>query len=148
MRIALDVHGCIDKDPKFFRDLAQAVIHADGEIHILTGKHIANGIMEELDAAGFAAGIHYTHLFSVSDYHKERGTQMWGTLENPWMDDVIWSNTKADYCRYYKIDLCIDDTARYIPYFTTGVALYRKGNEAKTYPVASKFLDDHERQPE
>lgn len=129
MKIALDIHGVLSSDPKFFRDLAQAIIHAEGEVHILTGKHIANGIMEELEKAGFQPGIHYTKLFSISDYHKEIGTLMWGTTESPWMDDAIWSRTKADYCVRNNIDLCLDDTARYIPYFTTPVALYHGKKE-------------------
>lgn len=129
MKIALDIHGVISKDPKFFRDLAQAVIHAEGEVHILTGKHVANGIMEELEHAGFQPGIHYTKLFSISDHHKKLGTPMHGTIENPWMDDIVWSSTKALYCAEHKIDLCIDDTERYMQYFVTPVALYRGKRE-------------------
>lgn len=145
MKLALDIHGVIDKDPAFFRDLAQAILHAEGQVHILTGKHYSNGIAEELEKAGFHAGIHYTHLFSVSDYHKEIGTPMWGTPENPWMDDAVWSKTKADYCVLHQIDLCLDDTPRYLPYFTTPVALYQAQKDTEVlHPIASKFLGDGE----
>lgn len=143
MKIALDVHGVISKDPQFFRSLAQAVIHAEGQVHILTGKHLANGILEELEKYDFHAGVHYTHLFSISDYHQEIGTPMWGDVKNPFMDDAVWSKTKAEYCQRNQIDLCLDDTERYLPYFTTGVALYQK-KELATYPIASKFTDESE----
>jgi len=143
-KIAVDIHGVLSKDPDFFRDLLQTLRNANWEVHILTGKHIENGIIAELDKLEIKKYDHYTHLFSISDHHKKIGTKMWGTVENPFMDDEVWSRTKADYCREHEIDLCIDDTARYVPFFTTGVALYSKGQEAKTYPIASKFLDNDE----
>jgi hypothetical protein len=125
-KIAVDIHGVIDQDPDFFRDFLQTLRNANWEVHILTGKHIKNGIMQELKRLGIARYDHYTHLFSISDYHKKKGTKMWGDEKNPWMDDTVWSATKAEYCVKNDIDLCIDDTDRYLPYFITGVARYYK----------------------
>lgn len=125
-KIAIDIHGVLDKDPDFFRDLLQTLRNANWEVHILTGKHIKNGIIDDLKRLGIKKYDHYTHLFSISDYHKKIGTPMWGDAANPWMDDTVWSRTKADYCVREGIDFCLDDTDRYIPFFTTGVARYYK----------------------
>lgn len=125
-KIAIDIHGVIDRDPEFFQDLLSTLRDANWEVHILTGSHIANGIIEELDRLGIHKYEHYTKLFSISDYHVKIETPMWGTKENPWMDDAVWSRTKADYCVREGIDFCLDDTDRYIPFFTTGVARYHK----------------------
>ncbi|MEE9214672.1 MAG: hypothetical protein V3U54_07735 [Thermodesulfobacteriota bacterium] len=87
MKLALDIHGVIDKRPKFYAALCQALVTGGIEVHILTGTHLEHGIYKELKKYGFKEGVHYTHLFSIADYHKERGTKMWGDLQNPWMED-------------------------------------------------------------
>ncbi len=134
-KIAVDIHGVIDKDPSFFSDFLCTLRDANWEVHILTGKHIENGIIAELKRLEINKYEHYTHLFSISDYHKKKGTQMWGDEKNPWMDDTLWSKTKAEYCIEHGIDLCLDDTDRYLPFFTTPVARYYKsGNELLTKP--------------
>ena len=130
MKFAIDIHGVIDQRPKFFRRMCKSMVQGNVEVHILTGKHIENGIKEELLELGFLFDIHYTHLFSISDYHKEQGTIMWGDVKNPHMDDSDWDRTKADYCLREHIDFCIDDKEPYMEYFLTPVSLY-KGNTAK-----------------
>lgn len=117
MKFAIDIHGVIDTNPKFFRRMCKSLVRGGMEVHVLTGKHIANGIKEELAQLGFLTDIHYTHLFSISDFHKERGTPMWGDTKNPYMDDQVWNNTKALYCRVNHIDFCLDDKEEYMILF-------------------------------
>ena len=126
-KIALDIHGVIDTNAKFFSDLTHALRRWGFEVHVLTGSHIKEKkIKEQLEEMGIA----YTHLFSISDYHREIGTKMWGDEENPWMDQDEWNSTKATYCAMHKIDLCLDDRDGYFEHFTTPCArYYSKGIE-------------------
>ena len=125
MKFAIDIHGVIDENTKFFRHMCKSLMSGGIEVHILTGKHISNGVLDELSRLGFLKGTHYTTLFSMADFHKERGTKMWGDKKNPWMDDQVWNNTKALYCRVNNIDFCIDDKEAYMRDFLTPVALYK-----------------------
>lgn len=119
--IALDLHGVIDTNPKFFSDLTHALRRWGYEIHILTGSHIKEkGIENQLQEMNIA----YTHLFSISDYHREKGTNMWGDFQNPWMDQGTWSKTKAEYCKKHDIQLCLDDRDDYFEHFKTPCARY------------------------
>lgn len=116
--IALDLHGIINTLPEFFSLLTQALVKDNFEVHVLTGSHIkGQKIEEELQKYGIA----YTHLFSISDYHKEKGTEgMWYDEKgDPWVSDTDWDRTKADYCAKNNIAFCIDDTARYAKHFET-----------------------------
>lgn len=126
-KIAIDIHGVIDTMPEFWSEFTYTLFSAGYEIHVLTGSHIEEkGIKEELDRMN----IYYTHLFSISDYHREQGTDMWGDEENPWMDQEKWCRTKAEYCERNEINLCFDDRDDYFEHFTTPCArFYSKGVE-------------------
>lgn len=133
-KIAVDIHGVIDQFPKFFKDLMATLVQAGWEVHILTGKRwdIVN---PELIKLGVIPDVHWTHIFSISEHHLKIGTKMWGTKENPWMDDEIWSKTKAEYCQEHGIELCLDDTDRYLPHFTTPVARYYPNGKHTATPT-------------
>lgn len=124
-KIALDIHGVIDTNPEFFARLTEALWICGWEIHVMTGSHLEEkGIRTQLEAWG----IKYTHLFSISDYHRKKGTKMWGDPQNPWMDAETWNKTKADYCEQHNIPLCFDDRDAYRDYFNTPFArFYSRG---------------------
>jgi copper homeostasis protein CutC len=116
MKIALDIHGICDTSPEFFKELSRLFVEAGHELHILTGRRVSDGAMEEIEELG----IRHTHFFSIADYHAEVGTKMWEDKNgNPWLDDETWDRTKGDYCKRNEIDFCIDDTERYGDYFST-----------------------------
>lgn len=116
MKIALDIHGVCDANPKFFAELTKLFKEAEHEVHILTGRRISDGALKEVEELNLS----YTHFFSIADYHREKGTKMWEDENgNPWLDDKTWDRSKADYCKRNKIDFCIDDTERYGEYFET-----------------------------
>jgi len=95
------------------------------EIHIITGPPVKQ-VLKKLKKWN----IHYTHIFSVVDFHKKKKTKMWYTdPENAWMDKETWERTKADYCKRMKIDLHIDDSDKYGKYFTTPYAQFKKGGK-------------------
>lgn len=116
LKIGLDIHGVIDRQPELFSYITQNLKRDNHEIHILTGSHINDSIIDELKSYGVVWDV----LFSISDYHKEKGTKMWyDENKNPWINDKDWDVTKGIYCKENKIDLCLDDTERYGKYFET-----------------------------
>ena len=120
-KLAIDIHGVCNKAPEFFALISRLLIENNNEIHVLTGRRISDGAMDEIKELG----ISYTHFFSISDHHRESGTDMDIIDGNPWMDDEIWDRSKGDYCKKHQIDFCIDDTERYGQYFETPFALIK-----------------------
>lgn len=134
---ALDFHGIINTAPTFLAAVTQSLVKDGWEIYILTGSHIkSTNIEEEIKRYGIA----YTHLFSISDFHKERGTNgmFYDKDGNPWVSDEDWDKTKADYCKQHNIPMCTDDTARYAKYFETPFS-YMSIQNHKEKP--NKYLD-------
>jgi hypothetical protein len=130
MKIGLDIHGVSDKLPEFFSEFSKIFVESGHEIHIMTGSHIEKeNIKEKLNEIG----ISYTHLFSIADYHKEYGSNMWYDEKgNPWVSNEDWDKTKADYARRENLDLVIDDTKRYHKHFTTPfmyAKIYKDGEQ-------------------
>jgi hypothetical protein len=132
MKFGFDIHGVLDDLPDTFKALNNALFDAGHEIHILTGSHITDEIQEELRNMG----IKYHHIFSIVDYHIEKGTKIWyDDNDTPWLDEEGWNKTKGDYCKKHNIDLHFDDTEIYNEYFTTPFARVwtknGKGNKSK-----------------
>ena len=116
LKIGLDIHGICDANPEFFSELSRLFVNAGHEIHIITGRRVSDGAIEEIESLGLS----YTHFFSISDYHVEIGTKVWEDDENnPWLEGELWDRTKGDYCAKHQIDFHIDDTERYGDYFKT-----------------------------
>lgn len=128
LKIGLDVHGICDANPEFFSELSRLFVVAGHELHIITGRRISDGALEEIRDLG----ISYTHFFSISDYHQEIGTRMWEDDDgNPWLEGELWDRTKGDYCKKHKIDFHIDDTERYGQYFSTPFMLSKISKRAE-----------------
>lgn len=116
LKLGLDIHGVIDRQPELFSYITHNLKKNNHEIHILTGSHITDDIINELNSYN----VVWDKLFSISDYHKESGTKMWYDENgNPWIDNKDWDVTKGIYCKENNIDLCLDDTERYGKYFET-----------------------------
>lgn len=124
MKLGLDLHGVMTDTPEFYLDLCWCLSSCGWEIHIITGGSIEKAL-KELGDLGFQKGTHYSHLFSVLDYHLEKGTRITGwhpVMKNPEFPDTEWDRTKADYCREHNIGLHLDDSTIYEGYFTTPFA--------------------------
>mgnify|MGYP006374392659 FL=1 len=121
LKIGLDIHGCIDSDPSFFGELSRTLIALGHEVHITTGALITDKIKEELKAYG----MEWTHLWSISDYYKNKpGVELWYDEKGrPWVDENLWNMAKGDYAKQQELDLCIDDTDIYKKYFSTSIAI-------------------------
>ena len=113
-KLGLDLHGVTDKVPDFFSILTKRLVENGHEVHLMTGEHEGPLLDEQIEECG----IVYTHLFSIADWHKRRGTDMsYDADGNPWMDSKTWDASKAMYAEEEGIDMVIDDTARYGTYF-------------------------------
>lgn len=116
LKIGLDVHGVINKDPAFFSVLSNRLIKQCHEVHLLTGKEIGSILAKEI----VDSGVSFTKLFSITTYHKSIGTYVAykdGNPEWPMIAPPKWDRTKADYCAREGIDIMIDDSEIYGKYF-------------------------------
>lgn len=119
MKIALDIHGVCDANPEFFALISKLLVSDGHEVIIITGKMKSHGAIDELKKLG----ISYTKFFSIVDYQIDKGTEiLYDKNGNPWIDDDIWNQTKAEICEKENIDLHIDDSSVYGQYFTTPYA--------------------------
>lgn len=134
MKIGIDLHGVSDAYPTFFSELSRLFVAAGHECHILTGELITPALHEQIKRCN----ISYTHLFSISQYHKEKGTPMRFDEKNtPWIDDALWVRTKGDYAREQGLDIVFDDTESYGFHFTTPF-IYCRGFNKESRPQAAQ----------
>jgi len=120
LKLGLDVHGVCDTYPQLFADLSKLFVNGGHEVHIITGQEYSDEFAEQIRSFG----IQFTHFFSVTDYHKELGTEIWYNEKGrPYMDGHIWNRTKGEYCEKVGITLHIDDTLEYARHFKDTVYL-------------------------
>jgi len=121
LKIGLDVHGVADANISFFSRLTALLVENGHEVHILTGSEhspeLERHLREDLH-------LRWTHLFSITSHHKNRGTEITYINGNPNMDEDTWNSTKADYCRKHGIELHLDDSPVYGRFFETPFAKY------------------------
>ena len=123
MKFGLDIHGVIDKCPKFFSEFTKKMHSLGHEIHILTGVRMSKRVLKELHEMD----IYYDKLFSITNYLIDEGEAVeWKTPDDPWFNEEVCNKVKGDYCRKFNIDLHIDDTEEYALYFTTPILLMDK----------------------
>lgn len=128
IKIGLDIHGVIDSNLGFFKTLAKLLVDNGHEVHIVTGAKIEKEIpfLKKNN-------ISYTHLFSITDYHIEKGTKItWDERNNPHLETYLWDKTKAEYCKKQKIDIHFDDSDIYNHFFKTPYARYFSKDTRKT----------------
>lgn len=143
-KLGIDIHGVIDALPVEFTFLANAVISAGGEVHILTG----GSWTDELESQLKSYGIKWTHSFSVYDHLIKIGTATRGEVEFPdgtiqkKFNDIDWDYVKADYCKDNEISLHIDDTLAYNEFFKTPFCrLWTHNNKPKASHKDVRHLD-------
>ncbi len=115
-KIGLDIHGVTDTSPEFFSRLSNLFGASGAEVHIITGSEMSIEIEQQLADLN----IYYTHFFSITDYHKNIGTEVtYSAPGHPVISPELWDKTKADYCARMEINIMIDDSTTYGQYFTT-----------------------------
>jgi len=122
IRIGLDLHGVIDKDPEFFVDLSNNMISNGNEVYVITGQEINDDLFTQLKNCGMmgknliGSWRYFNDILSVTTYRKKQGVEIWhldGRESQPMMDEHIWETTKAVLCFENKIDIMIDDSINY-----------------------------------
>jgi len=122
LKIGLDFHGVISARPRYFADFTKEALKRGHEIHIITGGPEAF-IRQELTRLD----IDYTQIFAIIDEYKGCAavtTYQDGELH---IDNDVWNEAKANYCRRHKIDLHIDDSDAYVKWFSTPYCRYQNG---------------------
>jgi len=142
MKLGLDIHGVITKDPRIFSNITYRLMKADktNQVHILTGARCTAGLMADLSKMN----ITWTHFFSITDYHRSIGTDIEykdNDRNSPIIDDYLWDKTKAMYCHNEKIDIHIDDSTVYGEYFKpiSTKYVYYGDNLSDLFSIIAKF---------
>ena len=122
IRLGLDLHGVIDAAPELFSDMAKQMRERGHQIFIVTGREDNEDLHNELKACGIEGVYekHYNSILSITSYQKACGTAVAylnDDLTQPMMDPKIWNPTKAMLCATAGIDIMIDDSAIYEPFF-------------------------------
>ena len=128
MKIALDIHGVVDSNLPFFVEFTNFFVENDHEIHLLTGSKITRKLTSTLSRAG----LRWTHIFSITDYHVALNDGLTFDKDgHPWLEPYKWDKTKAEYCAKNEIDLCLDDSDTYGYFFKTPYARYYSRNSTR-----------------
>ena len=116
IKLGLDLHGVVDAAPKFFSSLAGRMVDRGHEIYIVTGREDNVELRKEIDACR----VDYNGILSITTYQKAQGTPVSylnGRKSQPMMEPKVWNPTKAMLCATAGIDIMIDDSTLYEPYF-------------------------------
>lgn len=119
LKIGIDYHGVIDRDPDYFREFSRELIRRGHEVHIVTGGPCGT-VTETLRKLRFC----YTQSFAVLDHYEAEGLVKHETDGGFRVADELWNSAKAEYCRAQGIDLHIDDSLEYLRYFVTPYCRY------------------------
>ncbi len=129
-KIGLDIHGVMDACPELFARLSKDLVAAGWEVHVITGPPDGPRIREELARLG----ITFTHFFSIVDYHKSIGTQIFTDDKgHHFVDDYLWDKTKGDYCLREGISIHIDDSDAYQYHFKTPYCRFLSKDKRKYF---------------
>ena len=127
-KIGLDIHGVIDRDPKFLADQARTLISCGHEVHIMTGSQVNPALVKSLKSLWFEKGKQYTSLFSVTDHLIDTGIPVEFRDGYPFADPLLWNAAKGEYALLNGLDALWDDSpayGRYMPascwYFTYSI---------------------------
>lgn len=118
-KIGFDFHGVINQNPAFFRQLSIEFMQRGLQIYVISGGPF-NDIKEYLRAHD----IPYTAIWCIFNDYEQKDKITVSADGSFHMDDKLWNEAKAVYCREHNICLHIDDSTIYKKYFTTPYCLY------------------------
>ena len=132
MNVGIDFHGVIDLYPKFFSCYSKRMRAEGNTIHVITGMETER-VVPELEKLE----ISYDKIFSIVDWHKNLGTEMWqrekASGRKSWYcEEETWNKSKGDYIAKEFIQLHFDDTviySKYVPEYCTYILVPRIGFE-------------------
>ena len=121
IKIGIDFHGVITKQPEFFSKLTKLAFNAGCEIHIITGgpRRLVKEYLEEHK-------ISYSKIFAILDFYAALDKVEYFENGEFKVSDKLWDTAKAKYCLLHNISLHIDDSHRYIRWFQTPFCHYEE----------------------
>jgi len=129
MKVGIDLHGVIDSDPDLFKRLLLFMSLKDREVYIVSGPPKVE-IVAELEELGFEKDMHYKEVYSIVDFLKENGVEMWQDENRRWWsNEEDWLSSKAKICDKLSLEYMLDDKEMYRPAFDnieTEFVLYYK----------------------
>lgn len=119
LKIGIDYHGVINKNPSFFKTFNQLILSKGHEIIVVSG-----GRSEDVKKYLKEHQIPYTSVWSLVDYFVSKRLITFYEDGSFFVPNEIWNRAKAKYCMEKKIDVHIDDSSVYGSYFQTPFCLY------------------------
>ena len=117
MIYGIDLHGVADSYPGILRPLMEGFIGCGNQVIVISGPP-EEQVEVALRELGYHRGIHYSEIVSVVGYLKEKGVKMWqDDRERWWCGDESWWSSKAEICAEHHVDVLLDDSPQYEPYF-------------------------------
>jgi len=114
MKIGVDLHGVIDSDPALFKKI---MILKNRDVYIISGPPKTE-IVAELEALGIKKELHYKEVYSIVDFLKEQGVEMWQDENGRWWsNEEDWLSSKAKICDKLSLRYMFDDKDMYRPAF-------------------------------
>ncbi len=127
LKIGLDYHGVIDKNIDYFSLFCRQAKQRGHLVFIITG---GPKILVEQNLK--LNNIPYDMCFAVSDYYQAMGKIIQDESGNLIIPENLWNMAKGDFCRRSKINIHIDDSLKYLNWFSTPYCYYDK-NTHKGY---------------
>ena len=122
-KFGFDIHGVLDKYPNLLI-VMKSLMDAGHDVHILTGPSRPLAL-EHLKAIGAEMGVHYNHLYSITDDLIARGYDVtWRDPSNPVFSDAPWDSAKAKYCKDENLCMLFDDSPVYGKYLDPDLTDY------------------------
>lgn len=125
--VSLDLHGVIDHDIEFFREMANDIITIGGKVFVISGSS-----MKELEEQIELLRFPHTELFSVTDFLIDKCGERYvlDKYGRPSFDIEVWNSGKAelikdlDWSRDIEVTHHYDDTLAYRKYFPDWIKFY------------------------
>ena len=121
LKIGLDYHGVIDSNLKYFADFCAKAKQRNHSIYIITG-----GPKVKVDHNLQKNDIPYDICFAISDYYQALNKIIQNNNGKFMVPDNLWNMAKADFCRRSGVNIHIDDSMKYINWFSTPYCIYNK----------------------
>ena len=127
LKIGLDYHGVIDNNINYFSVFCRKAKRRGHDIYVITGGPKVS-VSQKLNAINMP----YDMCFAISDYYIALHKIEQNSKGKVVIPDNLWNMAKADFCRRSKINIHIDDSVKYINWFSTPYCYYNK-NTNKGY---------------
>jgi len=123
--IGIDLHGVMDAKIEVFKYVTNILMAKGTKIYVVSGPDLRS-IQNELRGYGFKQDIHYAGVYSIVDYLKGKGVNMWQSKDKTWWaSDRDWWSAKAEICKEIPVEAMVDDNAGYAGYFRgSGIKFY------------------------